>query len=96
MKSIKPLKNRVLVQILETPEVIQGKIILMPKNDRKSSHRFATVLAMGIEVSMVETGNTVIIAPYSGVKIMEDDSDLELIIINEQDILGIIEKEIAD
>ena len=94
--SIKPLGQRVLVKRLEAEQVAAGGIII--PDTAKEKPQEAEVIALGtggkdddgklIEFQ-VKVGDKVLISKYGGTDVKVDGQ--ELLIINENDILGIVE-----
>ena|SRR6266436_6372951 len=87
MKNIKPLNDRVLVQIIDESENKTGGLILVAKQEARAKQRKAKVLATGINVSQVKTGEIVIIPPYCGTQVGRADEEIELVIVKENEIL---------
>ncbi|MFT4177308.1 MAG: co-chaperone GroES [Luteolibacter sp.] len=95
MANIKPLGQRVLVKRLEAEAISSGGIVL--PDSAKEKPQEAEVLALGtggrdddgklIEFS-VKVGDKVLISKYGGTEVKIDGQ--EVLILNENDILGII------
>ena len=91
---IKPLGDRVIVQILEAKEKTKGGIILPDSAQEKPQE--AKVVAVGKGKTQdgktiapeVKTGDLVIFGKYSGTEIKVDEKDY--LILKEEDILAII------
>ncbi|MBD3296827.1 MAG: co-chaperone GroES [Candidatus Omnitrophica bacterium] len=92
---IKPLGDRVLVEVLEAEEVTKGGIVL-PETAKEKPQQ-AKVIAVGKgKVSddgktiapEVQEGNTVIFGKYSGTELKVDERNL--LMLREDDILGIV------
>jgi len=93
---VRPLGDRVLVEILEAEEVTKGGIILPDTAQEKPQQ--AKIVAVGTgritdegkEVALkVKDGDVVLFSKYSGTELKIDDKDL--LMLKEDDILGIIE-----
>lgn len=95
MANIKPLGQRVLVKRLEAEAVSAGGIVL--PDTAKEKPQEAEVISLGtggkddngnkIEFT-VKAGDKVLISKYGGTEVKIDGS--EFLIINENDILGIV------
>ena len=95
MANIKPLGQRVLVKRLEAEAVSAGGIVL--PDTAKEKPQEAEVISLGtggkddngnkIEFT-VKAGDKVLISKYGGTEVKFDGS--EFLIINENDILGIV------
>jgi chaperonin GroES len=94
--SIKPLGQRVLVKRLEAEEVAAGGIIIPDTAKEKPQEAEIITLCTGgkdddgklIEFQ-VKVGDKVLISKYGGTDVKVNGQ--ELLIINENDILGVIE-----
>lgn len=92
---IKPLSNRVLVQMIEPEETTKSGIILSAGSKEQS--QIAKVIEVGPGINTKETkepmyvkpGQKVIINKYSGSEIKFEGEDF--IILKQDDILAIIE-----
>ncbi|SFP43759.1 co-chaperone GroES [Hydrogenimonas thermophila] len=87
--SFKPLANRVLVERVDEPQKTASGIII-PDNAKEKPQE-AKVLAIGPEVEeegQISVGDTVVFGKYSGTEITVDGK--ELLILNSDDILGIM------
>jgi chaperonin GroES len=87
--SFKPLANRVLVERVDEPQKTASGIII-PDNAKEKPQE-AKVLAIGPEVEeegQISVGDTVVFGKYSGTEITVDEK--ELLILNSDDILGIM------
>jgi chaperonin GroES len=96
-QKIKPMGQRVLVQRLEAEERSAGGIVL-PDNAKEKPQE-AEVLELGTGgkdedgkpiAFTVKKGDTVLISKYGGTEVKLNGKDL--LIISENDILGIIQK----
>lgn len=92
---IKPLGDRVLVEVLEAEEVTKGGIVL-PETAKEKPQQ-AKVIAVGkgkvaddgkTIAPEVQEGNTVIFGKYSGTELKVDERNL--LMLREDDILGIV------
>ena len=95
MASIKPLGQRVLVKRLEAEAISAGGIVL--PDTAKEKPQEAEVLALGTGgkddngndiVFHVKVGDKVLISKYGGTEVKIEGT--EYLIINENDILGIV------
>ena len=92
---LKPLADRVVIQSLETEEVVKGGIILT--GSAKEKPQMAEVVAVGPggvvdgkEVTMyVNVGDKVIYSKYAGTEVKLDDK--EYIVVRQNDILAVVE-----
>lgn len=92
---LKPLRDRVIVKMLEVEETTKGGILLPSTAKEKSG--VAEVIAVGPggmvgdkEVKMeVKVGDKVVFAKYSGTEIKYEGQDYT--ILNQPDILAIVE-----
>lgn len=94
MKKIRPLGNRVLIQRSKAPTT-KGGIILPDSAQEKPKE--GLVLAVGPgkidengtkETMQLKVGDRVLFSSYSGTEVKGDDE--ELLIMSEDDILGIL------
>jgi len=95
MTKIKPLADRVLVELLEEKEVKKGGIVI-PDSAREKPQE-GKVIAVGPgkldddgkKIPMtVKKGDRILMPKYGGTEIKIDDKDYQ--IIREDDILGVI------
>jgi chaperonin GroES len=94
--SLRPLHDRILVRRLEEEEQKRGEIII--PDTAKEKPQQATVLAVGtgrvtddgkVQPLDVKVGNRVVFGKYAGTEVKLDGE--ELLIIREDDILGVLE-----
>jgi chaperonin GroES len=94
--AIKPLSDRVVLEVLEETEQTSGGIYL-PETAREKPQK-GKILAVGPgklndsgkrDEMQVQVGNVVLFAKYSGTDIKLDNKEVK--IMSEKDILGIIE-----
>ena len=94
--TVKPLYDRVLAKRVEEEEQVQGGIII--PDSAKEKPQQAEVIAVGkgkrledgtVVALDVQAGDKVLIGKYSGTDISVDDKDL--IILREDEILGVLE-----
>ncbi len=94
--TVKPLYDRVLAKRVEEEEQVQGGIII--PDSAKEKPQQAEVIAVGkgkrledgtVVALDVQAGDKVLIGKYSGTEISVDDEDL--IILREDEILGVLE-----
>ena len=95
---VRPLADRILVERLEESEVKKGSIII--PDTAKEKPQQGKVLAVGTgkvddkgnRIPLdVKKGDTILFGKYSGNEIRMDD--IEYLIMREDDVLAIIEKE---
>jgi chaperonin GroES len=95
--ALKPLHDRILVRRKEEEEQRQGSIII--PDTAKEKPQEATVLAVGsgrisddgkVQPLDVKEGDTVVFGKYAGTEVKIDGE--ELLIIREDDVLGVLEK----
>jgi len=92
---IKPLQDRVLIQMVESEETTKSGIILA--GNSKEKPQVAKVVAVGPgkqnkdeEIKMcVKEGDKVIVSKYSGTEVKYEGT--EYIIVKQDDILAIVE-----
>ena len=94
--ALRPLHDRLLVKRLEEKEQIVGSIII--PDTAKEKPQQAKVLAVGpgrvtddgkIQPIDAKIGDTVVFGKYSGTEVKIDGD--ELLIIREDDVLGVLE-----
>lgn len=91
-EKITPLKNRVLIQILPEEERTERGIILVESKKPSGATKRAKVIAVGFDVTSVNTGDVVLILGYAGTQIGSTDGGAdELRIIPEQEVLAIFD-----
>lgn len=99
IKAFQPLLNRVLIKKLVPPQTTKSGIILTSKTSEKEA-RFGEVLAVGPgEVAtngnrlptLLKKGDVVLLPEYHGTKVEMEDTEAEVMIYRENDILGIVE-----
>ena len=94
----RPLADRVLVKRTDEEQTSEGGIVLPGSATEKPSQ--GEVLAVGpgktsdngdVQPISINVGDLVVFGQYAGSNTVKIDGD-ELVILNEQDILGVIEK----
>lgn len=92
---VKPLGDRVLVEVLEAEEVTRGGIVL--PDTAKEKPQQGKVVAVGkgkisedgkIVPLEVKTGDKVLFGKYAGTELKMDEKNL--LMLKEEDILGIV------
>ncbi len=92
---IKPLGDRVLVEVLEAEEITKGGIVL--PDSAKEKPQQAKIVAVGkgsisddgkVVPLEVKVGEVVLYGKYSGTELNVDDRNL--LMLKEEDILGIV------
>lgn len=95
--NVKPLADRVLVEILEAEDITKGGIVL--PDSAKEKPQQAKVVAVGkgkisedgkIVALEVKQGDLVLFGKYSGTELKMDEKNL--LMLKEEDILGILSK----
>ena len=92
--NIKPLGDKVVIQLIETEETTKSGIILTGKAKEKT--QIPTVVAVGpggmidgIEVEMkLKVGDKVIVGQYAGTEIKLEN--VEYVIVKQSDVLAIV------
>ena len=87
---IKPLDDRVLLEVLEEEETSAGGIII--PDTAKERPRVGKILAVGSDEDLqelVKEGDRVLFAKYSGDEVKVDGK--EMLIISRSDILAVVE-----
>jgi len=96
MVKLKPLGNRVLIQRSKV-KASKGGILLPDTAQEKPKE--GTVIAVGpgkqnedgkIEPMDVKVGDTVLFSSYAGTEVKSDTTDDELLILSEDEILGVV------
>ncbi|MBJ7449192.1 MAG: co-chaperone GroES [Parachlamydiales bacterium] len=96
MATIKPLGNRVLVKRSKTRASKGG--ILLPESAQEKPKE-GEVMAVGegttndngqLQTLTVNVGDRVLFSSYAGTEIKQNESEEELLILTEDDILGIL------
>ena len=94
----KPLHDKVLVRRTEEEEVSAGGIVLPGSATEKPSQGEVVAVGPGktldngeSQAVSVSEGDLVVFGQYAGSNTVKIDGD-ELVILNEQDILGVLEK----
>ena len=95
---VRPLGDRVLVRRTDEEQTSEGGIVLPGSAAEKPSQ--GEVLAVGpgkslengeIQAVAVKEGDLVVFGQYAGSNTVKVDGD-ELVVLNEQDILGVLDK----
>ena len=94
----KPLGDRVLVKRTDEEQTSEGGIVLPGSAAEKPSQGEVVAVGPGktldngdVQPISVNVGDLVVFGQYAGSNTVKIDGD-ELVILNEQDILGVIEK----
>lgn len=87
MSSIKPLANRVLLQVLEQEEKTSSGILL-PDTAKEKTQKAKVVEIGSSKDIQVKKGDIVIYDKYSGIQIKEDNK--EYLIVKNEEIVAII------
>ncbi|HTG13675.1 MAG TPA: co-chaperone GroES [Blastocatellia bacterium] len=98
MASIRPLQDRIIIRRIEEGEQIRGGIII--PDSAKEKPQEGEVIAVGAGKKLdsgervvmdVKEGDRVLFGKYAGTEVKLDDE--EYLIMREDDILGVIERE---
>jgi len=84
---IKPIGNRILVELLKVEEKTSSGIIL-PSTGETNSSNIGMVVAIGNIEEEIKLGDKIFFKPHSGTKI--PDSNKKLLILEMEDILAIL------
>jgi len=87
--NIKPMDDRVLIEVVKTDEEKVGSIII--PDSAKEKPRMAKVVAVGTDEDLqekVKVGDTIIYSKYSGDEIKVDNK--EYLIVQRGDILAVV------
>ena len=94
----RPLADRVLVKRTDEEQTSEGGIVLPGSAAEKPSQGEVVAVGPGrtsdngdVQPILVNVGDLVVFGQYAGSNTVKIDGD-ELVILNEQDILGVIEK----
>lgn len=85
--NIKPLGKRILVKRTKAPSTKGG--IILPETAQEKP-KSGEVMAVGPENEEIKVGESVLFGSYAGTQIKTDHPDDEFLILNEEDILGIL------
>ncbi|MBL7073421.1 MAG: co-chaperone GroES [Candidatus Omnitrophica bacterium] len=92
---VRPLRDKVLVEVLDAEETTKGGIVL--PDSAKEKQQEAKVIAIGrgkmgkdgnVISPEVKEGDRILFGKYSGTELKVDEKDL--LMLNEDDILGIV------
>lgn len=87
--AVKPLGNRVLIQVIEAEEMTKGGIYI-PENASKEKTQRGTITAIGDdEMITVKPGDEVIYAKYAGDTVKVDGE--EFLLISFDDVIAVVE-----
>ncbi len=93
---VKPLGDRILVEVLEAEEVTKGGIVLPDTAKEKPQQGKIVAVGSGKYVDgkllplEVKKGDVVLYGKYSGTELKIDDR--QLLMLKEEDVLGIVGK----
>ncbi|MFC1548734.1 co-chaperone GroES [Candidatus Omnitrophota bacterium] len=94
---VKPLGDRVLIEVLEAEETTKGGIVLPDSAKEKPQQGKIVSVGKGkitddgkVIPLEVKEGDTVLYGKYSGTELKIEDKDL--LMLKEEDILGIVNK----
>lgn len=98
MRKIKPLGNRVLIERSKA-QTSKGGILLPDSAQEKPKEGVVVAVGPGkldedgkLIPMNVKAGDRVLFTSYAGTEIKNMDSDLEYIVMTEEDLLGILDK----
>lgn len=86
---IRPLANNITAKLVEEQKVTASGIYLGDATAKALAPKVAEVLATGSAVTSVKPGEKVVFKPYATYEVK--DGDTELVMLEEQDILGVVE-----
>ena len=86
--SFRPLGTRILVRRKEQMKETEGGIIIPDAYRDRATE--GEILAIGEEVTKVKVDEEILFAKYAGSTI-ENQEDIDLLVISESDVLGVIE-----
>lgn len=96
MSKIKPLGNRVLIQ-RSKPQLTKGGILLPDSAQEKPKEGVIVAVGPGklnqdgkIEPLNVKVGDRILFSSYAGTEIKDTNEQEELLIMSEDDILGVL------
>ena len=89
MKKFVPLHDRILVKREETSEKTKGGIYI--PEDAREVKQACRVLAVGPDAQSVKVGDTVFVSKYAGTDIWLERE--KLLVVSDDEILGLIEEE---
>lgn len=93
---VKPLGDRILVEVLEAEEVTKGGIVLPDTAKEKPQQGKIVAVGTGKYIDgkllplEVKKGDVVLYGKYSGTELKIDDR--QLLMLKEEDVLGIVGK----
>jgi len=87
--SIKPLGNRILIEVKIMNEKTSGGIVIPQASQEKTQEGIVKAIGESDEIK-VKVGNTVMYDKYAGTEIKINDKDH--LLIKSEDILAIVEK----
>lgn len=86
---IKPLKNNIIIKLIEEKEEKTQGGILLPKPQRKTKKY--KIINLGEAVSTVKKGDIVMIESHAGYKVEYGaEADETLLLIHEADIIAVV------
>lgn len=85
--SVRPLKDRVLLQRQEAPEKTPGGLFI-PEN-AKEKPTYAKVISVGREATDVKKDDVVLISKYAGSEVKVNGESM--VLVKEEEILGILD-----
>ena len=92
MSQVAPIRNTVLLQEVEKPEVSEGGVVMTATNpDRTKPVIGGVVLAVGPRCEILQVGDVVVYQPVVGTPIQHGDS--KGLMVYETEILAIVEPE---
>ena len=90
-KKLQPIKDRLVIEILEEKENKTAGGIILPDTSAKEKPQIGTVIAVGNDADLkkdIKKGDKVIFAKYAGTEIKLDEKDY--MILKYEDVLAIV------
>ena len=88
MKTVKAVKDKVVVEVLKSEEKTEGGIIV-PATAEKDPQGYGRVISVGEEVTTIKEGDIVLFAKFGGQDILLDRQVMKVLMYNE--VYGILE-----
>jgi len=88
MKTVKAVKDKVVVEVLKSEEKTEGGIIV-PATAEKDPQGYGRVISVGEEVTTIKEGDIVLFAKFGGQDILIDRQVMKVLMYNE--VYGILE-----
>jgi len=88
MKTVKAVKDKVVVEVLKSVDQTEGGIII-PETAEKDPQGYGRVISVGEEVTTIGEGDIVLFAKFGGQDILLDRQVMKVLMYNE--VYGILE-----